>query len=121
MRRYPILAPALITLVASAGPGATLALAGDPEPVLDPRAEARQWFDDARFGLAVHWGVDSLLAKGEAVMETDKLPITEYEKLPPRFNPNAFDAESWVKTAQAAGARFLSVTGKHHSRISRAL
>ena len=66
-------------------------------------AAARRWFQDARFGLFVHWGVYSLLAKGEWVMDKDKLPIREYAKLPPRFNPSSFDADAWVKLAKDAG------------------
>ncbi len=77
-------------------------------------AAARQWFQDAKLGLFVHWGVYSLLEKGEWVMDRDKLPIREYAKLPPRFNPARFDAESWVKLAKGAGARYITVTAKHH-------
>ena len=36
---------------------------------------AREWFQDARFGLFVHWGVYSLRAKGEWVMYRDAIPV----------------------------------------------
>jgi alpha-L-fucosidase len=75
---------------------------------------ARMWFQDAKFGLFIHWGVYSLLGKGEWVMDRDELPIHEYAKLPLRFNPTRFDAEGWVKLARAAGARYITVTSKHH-------
>ena len=52
---------------------------------------ARQWFQDARFGLFVHWGVYSVLGDGEWVMNNRKIPIADYEKLPAQFNPVAFD------------------------------
>jgi alpha-L-fucosidase len=80
----------------------------------DPRADARQWFQDAKLGLFVHWGVYSLLGKGEWVMENDKIPIREYAKLPPRFNPMRFDATAWVKLAKSSGAKYITVTAKHH-------
>ena len=38
-------------------------------------AEAGNWFEDAKFGLFIDWGVDSLLGKGEWVTDRDKLPI----------------------------------------------
>ncbi len=75
---------------------------------------ARAWFQDAKFGLFIHWGVYSLLEKGEWVMDRDKLPITEYAKLPPRFNPTRFDGAAWVALAKDAGARYLTITAKHH-------
>ena len=36
--------------------------------------EAREWFQDARFGLFVHWGVYSVLGDGEWVMNNQKHP-----------------------------------------------
>ena len=75
----------------------SVARAGDPpQAPATPNAVARRWFEDAKFGLFVHWGVYSLLGKGEWVMNNDKLPVSEYRKLPPRFNPVKFDAEEWV-------------------------
>ena len=60
----------------------------------------QRWFEDAKFGLFIHWGVYSLLGKGEWVMEQRQAPDREYAKLPPRFNPTEFDAEAWVKLAK---------------------
>lgn len=77
-------------------------------------ADARMWFEDAKFGLFIHWGVYSLLGKGEWVMETDKIAIAEYKKLPPQFNPVKFDADEWAKLAKAAGVRYVTITSKHH-------
>ena len=87
---------------------------GRGRPPLMPTRQAKRWFEDARFGLFVHWGVYSLLGKGEWVMNNDKIPIAEYEKLPPRFNPVKFDADEWVKLAKAAGMKYITITSKHH-------
>ena len=85
-----------------------------PRPLPVPTPSRRRWFEDAKFGLFVHWGVYSLLGKGEWVMDNDKLPISEYAKLPPRFNPVKFDADEWVKLAKAAGMKYITITSKHH-------
>ena len=34
-------------------------------------------------------------------MHNEKMPIAEYEKLPPRFNPTGFDPAAWVAAADA--------------------
>ena len=96
--------------------GGVLKARADERPSSDPgpNAIAKRWFEDAKFGLFIHWGVYSLLGKGEWVMNNDKIPISEYEKLPPRFNPVKFDAEEWVKLAKAAGMKYITVTTKHH-------
>ena len=74
------LAAAILRLPATASPQVAYA----------PPAEnlrARAWFQDAKFGLFVHWGVYCLLGDGEWVMNNDKIPVAEYEKLPAEFNP----------------------------------
>jgi alpha-L-fucosidase len=75
---------------------------------------ARQWFQDAKFGLFVHWGVYSVLADGEWVMNNKKIPLSEYEKLPARFNPTEFDPAEWVALVKAAGMKYITITSKHH-------
>ena len=75
---------------------------------------ARTWFQDAKFGMFIHWGTYSVLEDGEWVMEIRKMPITEYEKLPPRFDPEKFNAAEWVALAKAAGMKYITITSKHH-------
>src|SRR5215470_16050160 len=76
--------------------------------------EARRWFQDAKFGLFVHWGVYSVMGDGEWVMNNKKIPISDYEKLPERFNPTEFDPAEWVALAKAAGMKYITITSKHH-------
>ena len=75
---------------------------------------ARTWFQDAKFGMFVHWGVYCLMAKGEWVMNNDKIPVTEYEKLPPQFNPTKFDPDEWCRMVKDAGMKYITITSKHH-------
>jgi alpha-L-fucosidase len=75
---------------------------------------AREWFQDARFGLFVHWGVYSVLGDGEWVMNNRRIPVADYEKLPALFNPVAFDPVEWVALAKAAGMKYITITSKHH-------
>ena len=86
-------------------------------PATSPIAEARQWFEDAKYGLFIDWGIDSLLGKGESVMDNDKLSIREYAKLLPRFNPTRFDAEAWVKLAKQAGVKYIMITTQAPRRV----
>src|SRR5690242_5317173 len=66
---------------------------------------SREWFQDARFGLFIHWGVYSVLGDGEWVMNQQEIPIKAYEKIPAFFNPTAFDAKAWVQMAKSAGMK----------------
>ena len=71
-------------------------------------------FRDAKVGLFIHWGVYSLLADGEWVMNNRSIRTAEYEHLAPRFNPTRFDARAWVALAKRAGIRHITMTTKHH-------
>ena len=80
--------------------------------------EARKWFQDAKFGLFVHWGVYSVLGDGEWVMNNQNISIQEYEKLPSFFNPTEFDPKKWVKMAKDAGMKYITITSRHHDGFS---
>jgi len=80
----------------------------------------REWFQDAKFGLFVHWGVYSIMAGGgdqgiaEWIMERKNIPIVQYEKLPTFFNPTQFDPAEWVSMVKKAGMKYITITSKHH-------
>ncbi|HAF77123.1 MAG TPA: alpha-L-fucosidase [Maribacter sp.] len=79
---------------------------------------AREWFEDSRFGLFVHWGVYSVLGDGEWVMNQQKLSIEEYEKLPSFFNPVDFNPREVVRMAKDAGMKYITITSRHHDGFS---
>jgi alpha-L-fucosidase len=76
--------------------------------------QARKWFQDAKFGMFIHWGVYSVPARGEWVMEHEKIPVSEYEKFAPQFNPTQFSAADIVSLAKSAGMKYITITSKHH-------
>ncbi len=80
--------------------------------------EARHWFEDAKFGLFIHWGVYSILGDGEWVMHNQNIAIEDYEKLPSFFNPIEYNAEAWVKMAKEAGMKYITITSRHHDGFS---
>jgi alpha-L-fucosidase len=107
-RSYAVLAA--VALAAASSP---------PTPAADyvpapENLEARRWFQDAKFGLFVHWGVYSVLGDGEWVMNNRRIPARDYEKLPALFNPTEFDAREWVALVKSAGMKYITITSKHH-------
>ncbi len=80
--------------------------------------EAREWFEDAKFGLFIHWGVYSVLGDGEWVMNNQNISVDSYEKLPVFFNPVDYDPEQWVKLAKEAGMKYITITSRHHDGFS---
>ena len=88
------------------------------EAVPAERAAARAWYQDAKFGMFIHWGVYSQLGAGEWVMQNRSIPVDAYEWLASNFNPVKFDAREWVSLAKAAGVRYITITSRHHDGFS---
>ena len=76
--------------------------------------ERLAWFHKARFGLFMHWGLYSLLGRGEWTMFCERIPRDEYAKLAGRFNPHKFDADAWAGLAVEAGMKYAVLTTRHH-------
>jgi len=76
--------------------------------------QARREFQDMKFGMFIHWGVYSVLGDGEWVFEQRHLTLDEYNRLPAFFEPEKFDAPTWVALAKAAGMKYITITSRHH-------
>ena len=59
-----------------------------------------------------------MLGDGEWVQENKKLNYEEYTHLAAGFYPSKFDAEEWVKAFKEAGARYITITSRHHDGFS---
>ncbi len=82
----------------------------------DPQDYERRiaWLREARLGMFCHWGLYSLLGRGEWVMNREQIPPAEYEKLADRFTAENFDAGRLADLAVLLGARYMVFTTKHH-------
>ncbi|MCX7817721.1 MAG: alpha-L-fucosidase [Kiritimatiellae bacterium] len=80
----------------------------------DPRAASLAWFRNAKFGLFLHYGLYSILGRGEWVMLHEKIPVAEYERLKEQFTARRFDADFITDLACEAGMRYVNLTSRHH-------
>jgi alpha-L-fucosidase len=86
--------------------------------------ERIQWWQQARFGMFIHWGIYSLPGgewKGKKVegyaehlMRKEKITRADYLLLAHEFNPVLFDADAWARQAKEAGMKYMIITSKHH-------
>ena len=113
---------------------ALLAAAYEPNwKSLDQRPTP-QWFEDAKFGIFIHWGVYSVPAWGEKTKyaewywhdmmnknggtwkfhEKTYGADFKYEDFAPRFNAEMFDPDQWADLFEKSGAKYVVLTSKHH-------
>lgn len=85
-----------------------------PEKVHRQDERKMQWFRDAKFGMFIHWGLYSMLEKGEWVLFSESLDVREYEKLAGDFEAGKFDARAWAKAAKNTGMKYMVLTTRHH-------
>ncbi len=97
------------------------------------------WFEDAKFGIFIHWGVYSVPSyrpvgtkayetyaewyepdvmnkpgKGQEFHERVYGKDFEYREFAPMFKAELFEPERWADLFARAGAKYVALTSKHH-------
>ncbi|MFH1744292.1 MAG: alpha-L-fucosidase [bacterium] len=92
-----------------------------------------QWFNDAKFGIFIHWGVYAVpawspkgsyaewywnaLLKPGAVQDFHNQTYGKafkYQDFADMFKAELYDPDQWAKIFQKSGARYVVLTSKHH-------
>lgn len=84
---------------------------GQYEPINEKKLE---WWQDARFGMFIHWGPVSLKGTEIGWSRGKEIPVDEYDQLYKKFDAVNFNADEWVSVAKAAGMKYIILTTKHH-------
>ncbi len=110
--------------VAAAGPFA-------PNWASLEKFQVPDWYQDAKFGIFIHWGVYSVPAFGNEwyprnMYKQDEKAFAHhvatfgpqarfgYKDFIPRFTAERFDAARWAALFKAAGARYVVPVAEHH-------
>lgn len=88
------------------------------------------WYDEAKFGIFMHWGVYSVPSFGTAwfwyrwkhdqdptfveFMKNNYPPDFQYQDFAPMFHAEFFDPDAWADLLTKSGARYFVLTSKHH-------
>jgi alpha-L-fucosidase len=89
------------------------------------------WFEEARFGMFIHWGLYSAaegIWKGENlrylnnyaewIRYRNRISKEEYRELAKRFDWENINPEEWVIQAKKAGMKYIIMTSKHHDGVA---
>ncbi|KAG7457680.1 hypothetical protein MATL_G00229720 [Megalops atlanticus] len=88
------------------------------------------WYDEAKFGIFVHWGVFAVPGFGSEwfwwhwqgeptkayveFMKKNYPPGFSYPEFAPDFRAQFFDPDQWAEVFEASGAKYVVLTSKHH-------
>ncbi len=75
-------------------------------------------FEQLGFGMFVHFGLYSVLGKGEWSKKLLNISDEEYRKLEAQFDPAPDWAARLAATARKAGCRYITLTTRHHDGFS---
>lgn len=73
-----------------------------------------KWFEDARFGMFIHWGLYSVHGQGEWHMSQKSVTAQEYRRYFDAFDPKEYRPREWARLAKEAGMQYMILTAKHH-------
>ena len=99
------------------------AAAREPKTDLGVRQQddaTMKWWQDAKFGMFIHWGLYAVPAKGEWYMEQAHIPIETYRKYAfdhgdgVYFDAKDYDPAEWAQLAKDAGMEYMCLTARHH-------
>ena len=91
-----------------------------PEPW---NLKAREEFSAFKFGIFIHWGIYANYAQGEWYLQQGypgrgSLDEDAYSQMMYGFCPSRFDAKEWVRVFADAGAKYVTITSRHHDGFS---
>ena len=83
-----------------------------------PRPDLR-WFQDAKLGIMIHWGIYSVNGTDESwAFYNKKMPYAEYMKQLEGFTASKYDPSAWAELIAKSGAKYAVVTAKHHDGLA---
>ena len=83
------------------------------------KAERMAWFESAKLGIFIHWGIYAVDGVSESWSFYNKyLPYEEYMAQKDGFTAAKYRPAEWAKLIKESGARYTVITSKHHDGVA---
>lgn len=78
-----------------------------------------EWFDDAKLGIFIHWGIYSVNGISESwAFFNNYINHQNYLKQLDGFTGDNYNPKEWASLIKHSGAKYTVITSKHHDGIS---
>ncbi|NNE36617.1 MAG: alpha-L-fucosidase, partial [Rhodothermales bacterium] len=113
MKPYGLFLAALLLSVSSRAP------AQDSSYADTSRSERLSWFQDARLGIFIHWGIYAVDGIDESWSFFNRyVSYEDYMEQLDGFTAEHYDPADWARLIKASGARYAVLTSKHHDGVA---
>ena len=104
------------TLLAAILLSSTIAFAREPDSV---KAKRMQWFEDAKLGIFIHWGIYAVNGITESWgIFYNRISYEDYMKQLDGFTASKYDPAAWARLFKESGARYAVLTTKRHDGVA---
>ena len=82
-------------------------------------AQDMEWFDDAKLGIFIHWGIYAVDGVSESwSFHNEKVPYDVYMAQTKGFTASKYNPEKWADLIAESGAKYTVLTSKHHDGVA---
>ena len=83
------------------------------------KEERMQWFEDAKLGIFIHWGIYSVNGTSESwAFYNEHISHEDYMKQTHGFTAKNWNPDEWAALIKASGAKYTVITSKHHDGVA---
>lgn len=84
-----------------------------------PAQKKMEWFQDAKLGIFIHWGIYSVNGISESwSFFNNYINHENYMKQLNGFSASQYSPENWVQLIKDSGAQYSVITAKHHDGVA---
>lgn len=77
------------------------------------------WFEDAKLGIFIHWGMYAVNGTSESwAFHNKTVSYDQYMKQMTGFSAENYKPDQWAALIQESGAKYCVITTKHHDGLS---
>jgi alpha-L-fucosidase len=99
--------------------GAFLAISNFNAQNTSPANKKMEWFQDAKLGIFIHWGIYSVNGISESwSFFNNYINHENYMKQLNGFSASQYHPEDWVQLIKDSGAKYSVITTKHHDGVA---